>query len=203
MKTPGLISLLRLAWLLVPIALSGCASTAAVTVNSTFPDLVADPRPIHAAVLFNEEFRNYIGVPNDKTTIAIGSAQVQLLTKAFAGLFQRVDVVSSRDELQPGTELVITPSVREVQVSVPSESYLNVYEVWIKYNLELTTPEGVAIDNWFLPAYGKTPDSMMLSRTNAIHQAAVVALRDAGAKLLLDFYRIPAVHGWLEKREAS
>ena len=61
----------------------------------------------------------------------------------------------------------------------------------------------MAIDNWFLPAYGKTPDSMMLSRTNAIHQAAVVALRDAGAKLLLDFYRIPAVHGWLEKREAS
>jgi hypothetical protein len=182
-------------------ALSGCASTASVTVNSTFPDLVADPRPIHAAVLFNEEFRTYVATPNDKTNITIGNAQVQLLTKAFAGLFQRVDIVSSRDELQPGTELVITPSVREVQVSAPSESYLNVYEVWIKYNLEMTTPDGVAIDNWFLPAYGKTPDSMMLSRSNAIQQASVVALRDAGAKLLLDFYRIPAVYGWLEKRE--
>ena len=194
---------LRIVWLLLPAVLSGCASTASITVNTTFPNLVADPRPIHAAVVFDEAFRNFVAVPNDKTTIAMGRAHVDLLTKAFGGLFQRVDVVSSRAELQPGTELVITPSVREVQVSVPSESYLNVYEVWIKYNLELTTPDGVAIDNWFLPAYGKTPDSMMLSRTNAIQQAAIVALRDAGAKLLLDFYRIPAVNGWLEKREAS
>ena len=203
MNPSQFLSKTRALWLLLPVALSGCASTASITVNGTFPSPIADPRPIHAAVLFDETFRSFVAVPNDKTTIAMGTAQVDLLTKAFGGLFQQVDVVSSRDELQPGTELVITPSVREVQVSVPNESYLNVYEVWIKYNLDMTTPDGVAIGSWFLPAYGKTPDSMMLSRTNAIHQASIVALRDAGAKLLLDFYRIPQVYGWLQQREGS
>jgi len=194
--------LLRVFWLLPLAVLSACATTASVTINSQFPEVLSDPRPIHAAVVFDQDFRDFVATPNDKTSIGIGSAQVQSLTNAFEGLFQRVDVLASRDEVQPGTELIIIPSVREVQLSVPSESYLNVYEVWIKYNLDMETPEGVAIDSWFLPAYGKTPDSMMLSRTNAIEQATIVALRDAGAKLLLDFYRIPAVNGWLETREA-
>ena len=166
------------------------------------PTVVAEPRDIHAAVVFDDAFRAYIGVPNSTTNIDFGTAQVELLTKAFQGLFQQVDVLSAREEMQAGTELVIVPSVLEVQVSVPSESYLNVYEVWIKYNLDLETAEGVPIDSWFLPAYGKTPDSMMLSRSKAIQEATVVALRDAGAKLLLDFYRIPAVYGWLQQQDA-
>jgi hypothetical protein len=98
---------------------------------------------------------------------------------------------------------VITPSVRETQLSTPSESYLNVYEVWIKYSLDIETADGVPIDSWFLPAYGKTPSSYLLSRTTAIEQATIVALRDAGAKLMLDFYRIPAIYGWMQQRAAA
>jgi hypothetical protein len=92
--------------------------------------------------------------------------------------------------------------VREVQLSTPSESYLNVYEVWIKYNLDIETGDGVPVDSWFLPAYGKTPSSYLLSRTTAIEDATIVALRDAGAKLMLDFYRIPAINGWLQQQAA-
>ena len=74
--------------------------------------------------------------------------------------------------------------------------------MWIKYNLDIETADGVPIDSWFLPAYGKTPSSYLLSRTKAIEDAAVVALRDAGAKLMLDFFRIPAINGWLQQRDA-
>jgi hypothetical protein len=52
-----------------------------------------------------------------------------------------------------------------------------------------------------MPAYGKTPDSFMLSKTNAIEEATVIALRDAGAKLMLDFYRIPSVYNWLVREQ--
>jgi len=75
--------------------------------------------------------------------------------------------------------------------------------VWIKYNLDIETPDGEPIDSWFMPAYGKTPDSMMLSRSSAITSASTVALRDAGAKLLLDFFRIPSVYGWMERQKES
>jgi len=100
--------------------------------------------------------------------------------------------------------MVIIPSVREVQVSTPSDNYLNVFEVWIKYNLDLETSQGESIDSWFMPAYGKTPDAFMASKSAAIEEAAIIALRDAGAKLMLDFYRIPAVNNWAaeEKKRA-
>lgn len=181
------------------VILTGCSSTVAIKVQEPFPSVVFEPRPVHTALVFGPEFQTYIAKPNENTTIDIGAAQVELLTKAFKGLFVLVSPTSSKEEVPEGAELVITPSVVEVQVSTPSENYLNVYEVWIKYSLLIETAEGEPIDSWFMPAYGKTPDSMMLSRTEAIEEAAVVALRDAGAKLLLDFFRIPSVYSWMER----
>jgi hypothetical protein len=192
--------------LLVMVAMAqlcGCASNVSVRVEQTFPEVVAVPREMSAALVMDHEFRNYVARPNSTTRIQIGAAQVDLLTKAFNGLFSQVKVVSSREHAGPGTDLVITPSVRETQLSTPSESYLNVYEVWIKYSLDIETADGVPIDSWFLPAYGKTPSSYLLSRTTAIEEAAIIALRDAGAKLMLDFFRIPAIYGWMQQQAAA
>lgn len=187
--------------LLVMAVTSGCRSN--VWVEEQFPEVVSKPRDLTGALLMDEEFRNYRAQPNESTSIMLGPAQAELLSKAFAGLFERLLVVSSREEIRPDVQMVIIPTVREVQVSTPSDSYLNMYEVWIKYNLDIETSDGVPIDSWFLPAYGKTPYSNMLSRGQAIEEAAVIALRDAGAKLMLDFFRIPAVHGYLQQNPTS
>jgi hypothetical protein len=195
----------RISGLLMVVAAmaSGCTSNVRVGVEHEFPEVVAMPRDLTAVLVMDEAFRTYRAQPTEKTLIQFGPAQVDLLTKAFNGLFREVKVVSSREQAGPETDLVIIPSVREVQLSTPSDSYLNVYEVWIKYNLDIETADGVPIDSWFLPAYGKTPYSYMLSRSTAIEEATVIALRDAGAKLMLDFFRIPAIHGWMQQREAA
>lgn len=185
------------------LLLSGCASNVRVGVEHEFPEVVAKPRDLQATLVMNEAFTTFQGQPNEKTRIQLGSAQADLMNKAFRGLFSEVKVVSSRELAPPDTDLVITPTVREVQLSTPSDSYLNVYEVWIKYNLDIETADGVPIDSWFLPAYGKTPYSYMLSRSTAIEEATVIALRDAGAKLMLDFFRIPAINGWLQQHQAT
>lgn len=185
-------------WLLAMVLLSGCM-TMNVPVEHEFPEVVAKPRELTAVLVMNSEFRNYQARPNENTRIQLGTAQVDALSKAFSGLFTRVEVISSRDQIGPDADLVIIPSVLEVQLSTPSESFLNVYEVWIKYNLDIETADGVPIDSWFMPAYGKTQHSYLLSRTTAIEEAAIIALRDAGAKLMLDFFRIPAIHGWMQQ----
>lgn len=183
--------------------LGACATTANVTVESRFPTVVAKPRDLSAVIVMDQQFRGYRAHPLEKTHIGFGAAQVDLWTKAFDGLFAQVEIVESRAQAGENADLVIVPSVQEVQLSTPNQSYLNVYEVWIKYRLDIETPDGVPIDSWFLPAYGKTSNSVMMSRSRAIEDATVIALRDAGAKLLLDFYRIPAVHGWIEQRLAA
>jgi len=192
----------RIHLLLVTVALAtGCTSN--VRVDESFPVIVAQPRDLNAVLVMDRDFRNYKATPNDKTSIQIGSSQVDLMTKAFSGLFSKVTAVTAKNQIPPGTDLVIIPSVREVQMSTPTESYLNVYEIWIKYNLDIETSEGVPIDSWFLPAYGKTPYSYLFSRSLAVESATVVALRDAGAKLMLDFFRIPAIYGWMQQHEAA
>ena len=191
----------RIFLLLLAAVLTGCGSTAAVQVNQQFPQVVYEPRNINAAIVYNEAFRAYEAAPVEGVTIGIGSAQVNLLNRAFNGLFKQVTTHTTRDQVPPDAELVITPSVLDVQLSTPNESYLNVYEVWIKFNLDIETADGVAVDSWFMPAYGKTPDSFMVSRSEAIEEASIVALRDAGAKLILDFFRIPSVYSWMERNE--
>ncbi len=187
--------------LIAALLVTACGGTTQVKIVQQFPEVVSEPRDIKAAIVFDQTFSTYIARPAEDISIDIGSAQVALLTNAFRGLFQQVQTVTSRDQLNPDTELVIIPSVLQVQLSTPSDFYLNVYEVWIKYNLDLETAEGEPIDSWFMPAYGKTPGSMLASRTNAIEEATIVALRDAGAKLLLDFFRIPSVYGWMDQQK--
>ena len=70
----------------------------------------------------------------------------------------------------------------------------------IKYNLKLTDVEGNLIDNWFMPVYGKTSDSFLLQKEKDIGSATRAALRDIGAKLSLDFYRIPSVERHLREK---
>ena len=189
--------------LIAVIFISGCSSTAQVQIDSQFPTVVSKPKPVKAAIVFTEDFKRYIASPNSKTSIDLGSAQTELLSNAFAGLFNEIEFVSAVSDVTFENALVITPSVQEVQVSTPSDTYLNVYEVWIKYSLDIETVSGDQVDSWFMPAYGKTPDSFMLSKTNAIEEAAIIALRDAGAKLLLDFYRIPSVYNRLVTEQIS
>ena len=189
--------------LIAVIFISGCSSTTQVQIDSQFPTVVSKPKPVKAAIVFTEDFKRYIASPNSKTSIDLGSAQTELLSNAFAGLFNEIEFVSAVSDVTFENALVITPSVQEVQVSTPSDTYLNVYEVWIKYSLDIETVSGDQVDSWFMPAYGKTPDSFMLSKTNAIEEAAIIALRDAGAKLLLDFYRIPSVYNWLVTEQIS
>lgn len=180
------------------LVITGCSSSAQIQIaERQFPTVVSKPKAVSAAIIFDDQFRDFVATPNKNTSIEIGYAQTTMLSNAFKGLFNNIEFVSSRDQVNLENALVITPSVQEVQVSTPSDTYLNVYEVWIKYSLNIENSEGDQIDSWFMPAYGKTPDSFMLSKTNAIEEAAIIALRDAGAKLLLDFYRIPSIYNWM------
>jgi len=186
--------------LMLLLAISGCSSSASVKINTTFPQVLAEPKPINVAILFNDSFSAYQARPTKNTHLDIGTAQVQLFKNAFKGLFSEIEFVATADSIGEQTSLVITPSVREVQISTPSDNYLNIFEVWIKYNLEIKTADGETLTNWFMPVYGKTPDSFMASKSAAIEHATITAIRDAGAKLILDFYRIPAVYDWVSKQ---
>src|SRR5690606_9414731 len=105
-----------------------------------------------------------------------------------------LDAVSARG----GEDLILVPSVEEIQVAMPFETQLKVFEVWLKYNISVYDGQGQPVADWIMTAYGKTPSRFLSSDEDALNQAAVVALRDAGARLLVEFRRVPEIHAWLQ-----
>jgi len=185
-----------LALLLALLVLAGCASVTSVTPSTVLPTPVAEPHPGSAVLLLDEQFRGERRTPNATTQIDLGAAHSAAFVTIFTALIEQLSVADVLPESLANGQILIRPRLREVQVAAPSETYLNVYEVWLKYSLQLYNDQLELIDEWFMPAYGKTPDNFMLSRGNAIHRATDTALRDVGAKLLIDFHRIQSLSQW-------
>lgn len=96
-----------------------------------------------------------------------------------------------------GVDAIFAPLIEEFQLALPSKTKLDVYEVWIKYNMRLMAADGEYIADWVLTSYGKTPTESMRSAESAINDAAVVALRDLASSFSLSFTQVPEVRDWL------
>ena len=188
--------------LVIILIITGCGGSSNVQIGANFPTLIAKPLDIKAAVVLDATFVSYIATPNKSITIDIGSGQKQVWENSFLGLVRDVSFIDSAELIDKSYDLIVVPSVVDVQVSVPSENYLSIYEVWIKYNIDIRSGDGANLDNWYMPVYGKTSNATW-SRDRAISSATETALRDVGAKLSLDFFRIPSVSRYLNNLNAG
>lgn len=178
---------------------SACATH--VEISGTFPRPLSKKYPFSATLVLNEDFRNYRFENSEpkELSIAVGSTQVQLFEAVSNSLFQNINISHSIPE-NPLNDLILVPTVSDVQIAMPYETQLKVFEVWIKYKLELFDQKGELISTWTMPAYGKTPTRFLKSESEALNQATIVALRDAGANLITGFENIPEVRAWLTIR---
>ena len=188
--------------LVIILIITGCGGSSNVQIGANFPTLIAKPLDIKAAVVLDATFVSYIATPNKSITIDIGSGQKQVWENSFLGLVRDVSFIDSAELIDKSYDLIVVPSVVDVQVSVPSENYLSIYEVWIKYNIDIRSSDGANLDNWYMPVYGKTSNATW-SRDRAISSATETALRDVGAKLSLDFFRIPSVSRYINNLNAG
>ena len=188
--------------LLATVVLSGCATE--VVVEGSFPPALTRPLPISATLVFEQPFREYV-FRNEGTrevSIAVGTTQMALFTTVARSLFKEIATLDQQPA-SAATDLIIMPVVEEVQVAMPSETQLNIFEVWIKYNVRVFDANGQPLADWIMPAYGKTPTRFLKSDSEALNQAAIVALRDAGANLVTGFARVPEIRDWLTTRRTQ
>lgn len=198
--------LLALSFALASLLLSACATQ--VNVDGNFPPALTRQLPLRTMVVFEPDFASYRfeSTEGPEVSIAVGQIQVELFTGLAASLFQHSVTSTSMPTAtsmptQPETDLILLPSVEDVQVSMPNESQLKVFEVWIKYNLQVFNSAGEPVADWIMTAYGKTPTRFLKSNTDALHQAAMVAMRDAGAHFITGFARVPEIRQWLQTRQ--
>ena len=182
------------------LLLSGCATR--VEVDGNFPPALTRQLPLDTLIVFNTDFANhrFESTEGPEVSIAVGQIQVELFTGLTSSLFQH-SASSSTMPTVTEVDLILVPHVEDVQISMPNESQLKVFEVWIKYNLQVFNNSGEPIADWIMTAYGKTPTRFLKSNTEALHQATMVAMRDAGAHFIIGFTRVPEIRQWLYEHQ--
>ena len=115
----------------------------------------------------------------------------------FEGMFKNTVTLQSHPDHGASVDLVIIPHVEEIQIATPKDNRLKVYEVWIKYNMQVFDKRGNTIADWIMTSYGKTPTATLTSSAKSLNLAAIVALRDAGARMATGFTRVPEIQGWM------
>ena len=203
MKSTGLNHKVLL--LLVLFGLSSCG-VSNVVIDGSFPTPNINKLPVAIAVYYDDALKDFAYLEYSETgreeyNIESGKSHVQLFNVVLPAMFDRVVFVDSMEEVPTlGVDAIFAPAIEEFQLALPAKTKLDVFEVWIKYNMRLLTPEGDYIADWVLTSYGKTPTQSFRSVEAAINDAAVVALRDLASSFALSFDQVPEVRDWLNNR---
>jgi len=185
--------------------LSSCG-VSNVVIDGRFPTPNIDKMPIAIAVYYDDALKDFSYLEYSETgleefNIESGKSHVQLFNAVLPAMFSRVVFVESMEEVPAlGVDAIFAPSIEEFQLALPSKTKLDVFEVWIKYNMRLLTSEGDYIADWVLTSYGKTQTETFRSVEAAINDAAVVALRDLASSFALSFDQVPELQDWLNNR---
>ncbi len=188
--------------ILASVALAACGVNN-VVIEGSFPTPNINKLPLSVAVYYDPaltEFAyiEYTETGNEEYNIASGQSHVELFNAVLPAMFDSVVIVDSIEAAAAqGVDAIFAPAIEEFQLALPAKTKLDVYEVWIKYNMRLMTSEGDYIADWVLTSYGKTPTETMRSAEAAINEAAIVALRDLASSFSLSFTEVPEIKDWL------
>jgi hypothetical protein len=187
------------------LVLSGCAGVSTIDIEGSYPSPLVSKLPLTLGVFYNDELRNFSYVEfNDRTgddqyIVNSGPSQIALFNTVLPAVFERVVLIDDIDAVAdyPGLDVVFVPAIEEFQIGLPQKTRLDVYEIWVKYNMRLSQANGDYIADWVMTAYGKSPTDTFQSVGAGVNDAANVALRDLAASFALGFSSIPEVNEWL------
>lgn len=140
-----------------------------------------------------------------KWEVALGQAQAEGFTNLLNAMFERVVVVDSVDAATHGSEpvrAILEPAIEEYAFVTPRDAGSSFFAVSIKYRMGIYTPAGKLADSWAFTGYGSAPTSGM-SDKDSLQRATALALRDAAAKLAVEFRDQEIVRELLPSADAT
>ena len=176
---------------LVVLLLSGCTATKLSTQAQLPPPLV-DKLPARIGVYYSKEFREYVYKETRSEIdyeITLGPAHVQNLDWLLKAMFTEVVPVEDPThvaELQPPLVMVLEPRFEEYSFLTPKDVAGEAFIVTIRYLLTVYDGNGARVDAFTFTGYGRDR-AHSLSSKEPLQIATQRAMRDAGAKLAVEF----------------
>jgi len=184
--------------------ISACSNKLTLEVDSEVPTPLATKLPVHVGVYYSENFRNFLFQEDSENrenwVIDNRESRVSLFNDILPSMFASVNMLESIDTADSTIDLIIEPQVMEMQVALPDETHSENYEAWIKYVIKMYHPNGDLLAQLPITGYGKTPTAIFKNKERGLSTAINMALRDIGAKLVLDVPRSPEVRTWLHTK---
>ena len=192
--------------MLLPALLLSACGASSVVISGSFPTPNIGKLPLSLAVVYDDDlqaftYTEYSETGQEEYHIQSGQSHIELFNAILPAMFDQVIRVDAVEEgAEAGVDAIFVPNIEEFQLALPAKTRLDVYEVWIKYNMRLLTAEGDYLADWVLTSYGKTPTETFLGTESAINDAAIVALRDLASTFALSFTQVPEISDWLANR---
>lgn len=153
------------------------------------PDPLIAPMPLNVGVRYPDSFDSFVHeervIGKEKWRIDLGESNKLLFDKLFGSMFSNVtEVTLEADAASLNFDAVIEPSIDAFEFSVPEQSQTDAFAVWIRYRIKIFDDAGNQVANWPIAAYGKSQSSTF-GGDDALRRAAVLAMRDAAALIIL------------------
>ena len=186
---------------------SGCG-VSTINITGSYPSPLVEKLPLTVGVYYDDAFANHTfteindATGKDQFIVNSGASQVEMFNTVLPAVFQKVVHIDNIDQVSdyPDLDAVFVPAIEEFQLGLPQKTKLNVYEVWVKYDMRLSKANGDYIADWVMTAYGKSPAETFRSTDDGINSAANVALRDMAATFALGFTQVPEINEWLREK---
>ena len=181
---------------LLVLILAGCSAN--VTMDEpTIPAPRVAKIPVHVALRIPPEFENFVHEENvlgkEAWTIDLGRANATFFMQLFGYMFDDLTVIGPEDDARDfAFDALIEPSIDGFEFSVPNQSKTEAFAVWIRYRLRIFDRAGNNASNWTVSAYGKSR-KQGLRGSDSLRRAAVLAMRDAAALIILQMEKATGV----------
>lgn len=188
---------LAAAWM----ALSGC-STVRLEARPNIPQPVITKIPVSVGLFMPIEFSSYVYKGDRygfKWEVTMGAAQSEGVSRLFAAMFENVvpiDNIATAATTAPGIRAILEPAMEDFSFVTPRDAGTQFYAVSIKYRVSVYTPDGRLAESWPFTGYGIVPAAGM-SAEKPLARATALAMRDAAAKLVVEFRDQAIVRGLL------
>lgn len=188
------------------LLVAGCGPVR-LTATANIPTPLVVKVPIGVAMFVPTDFTEYVHKEERWGTtwnIELGKAQTEALKRLMSAMFERVVLVDNLNAgSQPGLDVqaILEPSIEEYAFVTPRDAGSPFYAVSIKYRVNVYSADGKLADSWGFTGYGTSP-SEGISSAGPLAQATSLALRDAGAKLAVEFREQAVVRGLLPGGES-
>ena len=186
------------------VLLAGCGTTR-FEAESVIPQPLVTRIPVVVGVHVPPAFRE--AVHREKRdgyeyVISVGKAQAAGFDRLMNAMFTRVVPVGSLEAgavTDPEVRGVFEPVLEDFSFVTPRDTGTQLYAVSLKYRINAYTPAGVAVDSWTFTGYGAQASSSVPGQGKlALQQAASLAMRDAAAKIAVEFREQAIVRGLIE-----